>query len=289
MHLDWVVLDRLAMVVALGLGVGLAVAQLVGLTPLAFDAAAYYWATPGDLYRYGWYFTGHEHAAYLYSPAFADALIPLRILPERVFTALWQLGLVAALVATIRGWAVVVLLVGFVGVLLDVPLVTIPLGDIAHGNIHVLLGAVSVFGLRYPALWSFALLSKITPAVGLVWFVARREWRNLAIALAVTGVITLASFAYSPRDWFAWATLLLDNTSTQFPLWVLPIPLFVRLPMAGALVWWGARTDRPWVVPLAVGFAIPMPYLSMAAVMICVLGARRTPQLHRSRSREAGC
>ncbi len=46
-------LERLLMVAALGLGVGLAVAQLVGLTPLAFDAAAYYSATPGDLYRDG--------------------------------------------------------------------------------------------------------------------------------------------------------------------------------------------------------------------------------------------
>lgn len=193
-----------------------------------------------------------------------------------MFTALWQLGLVAALVVTIRGWAVLVLLVGFIGVTLDIPLVTIPVADIAHGNIHVLLGAVAVFGLRYPALWSFALLSKITPGIGLIWFVARREWRSLAIGLAVTSAITLASFVYSPRDWFAWATLLRDSTTMQVPLWVLPIPLFVRLPIAAAFVWWGAKTNRPWVVPVAVGFAIPMPYVSMAAVMICALGARRT-------------
>lgn len=267
-QLDWV---TLSMVATIGIGIAFAVSQIAGTTPLAADADAYWAAQPGELYRYGWYFSGHEHVAFSYSPAFADALIPFRALPARVFAGLWQLGLFVALAVTIRGWAFPVVVAGIVSLFLPIPFVGAVLSDIAHGNVHVLLGAVAVFGLRYPGLWAFALLSKLTPGVGLVWFLARREWRNLAIALAVTAAIALASFIYDPGDWFAWVGFLADSTSVKFPLWVVPVPLFVRLPMSAALIWWGARTDRRWVVPVAVGWAIPMPYPTMLATMAAAL------------------
>lgn len=275
----------MSMVAALGFGIAFAVAQVAGFTPLAYDAGAYWAAEPGRLYEFGWYFTGHEHAAFLYSPAFADALIPFRIMPERVFTGLWQLGLFAVLIGTIRGFALPVLLAGVVSIAWPIPIAGQIMSDIAMGNIHILLGAVAVFGLRWPALWSFALLSKATPGVGLVWFVARREWRNLAIALAVTGVIALASFVFQPQDWFAWIGLL-GAPAPDFPLWVVPLPLWVRVPLSAALIWWGARTDRAWTVPIAVGFAIPMPYGTMVATMICALAYARLdspPQSFRTR------
>ena len=145
------------------------------------------------------------------------------------------------------------------------------LSDIALGNIHLLLGAVAVFGLRWPALWSVALLSKVTPGIGLVWFVARREWRNLAIALGATALVAALSFAYRPADWTDWIDFLIANRDHQFPLWTIPVPLAVRLVMSAALLWWGGRTDRAWVVPIAVGWAIPVPYWTMLAVMVFAL------------------
>jgi hypothetical protein len=258
-------------VAALGIGIALAIAQIAGRTPLAFDAGAYWAATPGSLYQPDWGVASGQ-AAFLYSPAFADILAPFRLLPERVFTGLWQLGLVAVLVATIRGWALLALVaaVPFLAFGVGQPLAIVA-SDIAHGNIHVLLGAVAVFGLRWPALWSVALLSKVTPGVGLVWFVARREWRNLGIALGVTAAIAAVSFAFQPGDWFDWAAFLGSNVEHQFGFWVIPVALPVRLVMSAALTWWGARTDRPWVLPLAVGWAIPVPYLSMLATMVCAL------------------
>ena len=51
------------------------------------------------------------------------------------------------------------------------------------GNIHLLLAAAIVIGFRYPVTWSFVLLTKVTPGVGLLWFAVRREWRSLAIAV----------------------------------------------------------------------------------------------------------
>ncbi len=254
-----------ATVATLGIGMAFALAQLVGITPMAYDAQAYWAAKPGELYRAGW--ESHEYAPFLYSPAFADALEPFRPLPDRVFTALWQLGVFIVLALVLRGWSLVLVLAGLVAVVLPIPLISVVLSDIAHGNVQILLGAVAVLGLRYPALWSFALLSKVTPGIGLLWFVARGEWRNVAIAIAVTGAIALASFLYIPGDWFAWAEFLRESVSVVFPTWVVPVPLPIRLVTGAALIVWGARTDRPWVLPIACGWVIPMPYLSMLATM----------------------
>lgn len=260
---------RLAIVATLGIGVAFAIAQMFGLTPLAFDAAAYWAATPGSLYKTGW--EGREYAAFLYSPAFADALAPLRLLPVQVFTGLWQLGLFVTLAVVLRVWSLPLVAAGLLWFAVPIPLLGVVMADIAHGNLQILLGAVAVLGLRYPALWSFALLSKVTPGIGLLWFVARGEWRHLAVALAATGAITLASFVYIPGDWFAWAAFLQESTSTVFPQWVVPVPLGIRLATGAALIVWGARTDRPWVLPIACGWVIPMPYLSMLATMAFAL------------------
>jgi hypothetical protein len=262
---------RASTAAALGIGIALALAQVSGRTPLAFDAGAYWAATPGALYQADW---GAEsgRAAFLYSPAFADVLTPLRLLPERVFTGLWQLALVAMLAATIGGWSLYALLAAVPFLAFGIgPALAFVASDIAHGNIHVLLGAVAVFGVRWPALWSVVLLSKVTPGVGLLWFVARREWRNLAIALGVTAAIAGASFIYRPSDWSDWIGFLLANSGHEPGYWTVPIPLPIRLVMSAALTWWGGKTNRPWALPIAIGWAIPMGYGAMAATMVCAL------------------
>ena len=128
-----------------------------------------------------------------------------------------------------------------------------------------------MFGLRWPALWAFPLLTKVTPGIGILWFLARREWRNLAIAVGATVVIAAVSFAYPPSDWFDWIAFLAANVDHEYPFWIIPVSLPVRLAMSAILTWWGAVTDRPWVLPLAVGWAIPVPYLTMAATMVAAL------------------
>lgn len=250
---------------ALGLGLALAGSQLAGLTPLAQDAYVYHRvAASGELYTVTWASGG---GPYQYSPAFAHALMPLGSLPLRLFTALWQLGLVTVLVATVGGWALP--LVGL-GYLTTWPVISLVASDIAMGNIQVLLGAVAVFGLRWPGLWAFALLSKVTPGIGLVWFLARGEWRRLAIALGVSAGCAGASFLLLPGDWFAWAAYLTEDDPGAYPLWTVPVPLWGRLATGAALVWWGGRTNRPWVVPLAVGWCIPLAYPTMVATMAAV-------------------
>ncbi len=276
-------LGHLATIATIGIGIGFAVAQLTHLTPFAFDAGAYWAATPGDLYPTGWAGKG-QYGAFMYSPAFADALAPFRLLPERVFTALWQLGLFVVLAVLLRGWSFLLVVAGLLSLVVPIPIAGLALGEIAHGNIHILFGAIAILGLRYPALWSVVLLSKVTPGIGLLWFLARREWRNLAIALGVTGIIVFASFVYDPGDWFDWTSLLMASADHKFAQWVVPISLPVRLAMSAIIVVWGARTDRPWVLPIAVGWAIPMPYPSLLVTMAFALYYVRRPRAGRPTS-----
>jgi hypothetical protein len=68
-----------------------------------------------------------------------------------------------------------------------------PIADeITLGNIHAFMGLAVIAGLRWPGFWAFMLLTKVTPGVGLLWFVFRREWRSLAIAIGVTAAIATA-------------------------------------------------------------------------------------------------
>ncbi len=67
--------------------------------------------------------------------------------------------------------------------------------ELYHGNVHLLMAAAIVLGFRYPVGWSFLLLTKVTPGVGLIWFAVRREWRPLLIALGFTGALVAVSVA----------------------------------------------------------------------------------------------
>jgi hypothetical protein len=122
--------------------------------------------------------------------------------------------------------------------------------------------------MRYPAAWAFVLLTKVTPGVGLVWFVARREWRSLAIALGATAVVVAVSALFGPHHWPAWIESLVGNARQQWPYPLFPVPLWIRLIAAGLLIAWGARTDRPWTLIVGSGFAIPTLWPANLAMLI---------------------
>jgi Glycosyltransferase family 87 len=221
-------------------------ASLTEMLGRPVDAWCYYRAAPGAPY---W----QTDFAFLYSPAAAQALVPLHVLSFEAFVALVraaELGVAFALAGPLLPF-----------VILWPPLVT----EVNAANINLLIVGVAVWGLRRPALWSFVLLTKVTPGVGLVWFAVRREWRNLAIALGVTGAIATVSFAYAPRLWFDWVAFMATlSPSDGAPLWT-------RVVAAAALVAWGARTDRPWTVVVAVTIATPRLYLQTPAMLIGLL------------------
>jgi hypothetical protein len=222
------------------------------------DAYCYWFPPLSDPYiRSDW----TDPIAYVYSPAFLQAIAPLKALPWQPFMAVWTALLMGAVyVLTGRRWFVV-------GVVLAVM-------ELAGGNIHLLLAAAIVLGFRWPATWSLVLLTKVTPGIGLLWFVVRGEWRNLAIALGATAAIVAVSFVILPSAWFQWVDLLTRIAGRDGTWAAVPIPFIVRLPLAIALVVWGARTNRRWTVPVAGMLALPALWYGGLTMLLAVIALR---------------
>jgi hypothetical protein len=222
------------------------------------DAHAY-WAAPLND-GYGAARAGGADA-YLYAPAFAQVLAPFKAMPWPVFAGLWLLFMAVCLVAIVGTWAV---LVAFI------PPVLI---ELQAGNIHLPLALAIGLGLRYPATWAFVLLTKPTLGIGLLWFVVRREWRQLAIALGSTAVVAAASFVLAPAAWGEWIQALIANAGHPISpdySGVIHIPLLIRLPIAAVTVIWGARTDRPWTIAVATTLALPILWINGLAVLLAL-------------------
>lgn len=234
----------------------LVVALVLGLVQTGVDAHAYWAADPLDPYAG---VRPAEQDAYFYAPVFTQLLGPLHLLPWPWFIGLWTLLLTAALVWQAGLWT------GFV--LLLVPV----FAELTVGNIHLLLGAAIVAGFRWPWLWSLPLLTKVTPGVGLLWFAVRREWRSLGIALGATAVLAGISFAAAPGQWFRWLEVL--SAASRAPDWVfiVPIPVGVRLVPAVLLVVWGARGGHRWTVPVASMLALPILWVNGLAMLVAVI------------------
>jgi len=232
-------------------------ARLLAISPWAdphVDMHAYWATRDGFDYLQA---TPGEVGAFLYSPAFAQALAPLTALPWPVFAALWTAILIAVLY-WLSGRATLL-----VGILPPVAL------SIGIGQVDLLIAAVVVAGFRYPAAWALPLLTKVTPGVGLVWFFVRRDWRSLWLASAATLGVVAVSMAIDPAGWAGWLDMLRRGHAplADAGLFV-DLPLWVRFPVAAGIVAWGARTDRRWTV--AVGTCLAMPTLWATSFTILV-------------------
>lgn len=244
---------RLLIALVVALGAGYAVAQAAGVVPEAFDAKAYWLASQSDPYARS---TVGQGYAYLYSPAFIQAFAPFQLLPWPAFTAAWTILMVLALAWTAGPWALPLLAI--------LPVFS----AITIGNIEFFLAAAVVAGFRYPASWAFVLLTKASMGVGLVWFAVRREWRSLAIALGATAGVAAISVALAPALWSQWLEVLTRNQTPVVTIWTLPGPLWLRMVVGAAIVVVGARTSRPWTVPIGASIALPVAWGSLWAIMI---------------------
>lgn len=226
-----------------------------------YDSHAYWLTHAGIRYASG----PGSHDAYLYSPAFAQAIRPLTLLPWPAFALLWSLCAATAYIWLLRA--------------VDRPwrfaLLALCAGDIVYGNVWWLFAIVVTFGLRRPALWVFPLLLKVTPAVGLIWFAVRREWRNLFVALSLAVSVVAVSVALAPHAWVAWFTLLRSPHSLGAVDAVVPPP--VRLVAAFALTVWAARGDRSGLLPVALWLAAPVFSINGIAILVTIprLASRR--------------
>jgi len=193
-------------------------------------------------------------AAFHYAPVIAWAFLPMSWLSFD--GAVIVVTAVNLIVVTIFGRrSAPILLLAFPPVLLE----------LVNGNIHLLLALAIWAGLRWPAAWAFVFLTKVTPGVGVFWFVGRREWRNLAIALGATLGIAAIGTIIAPGQWMDWIRSLVISTGQQIP--TAAGPLIVRAPAAVAVAWFAGRTDRAWLVPVACTVAMPTPWIQSTAIL----------------------
>jgi len=205
--------------------------------------------------------------AFTYPPPAALFFAVLGRLPFEVFEAIWTLLIGLALLWLAGPWSLLVVLIPVVA------------SDLYLGNIHILLAAAIVAGFRRPGLWAFATLTKPTVGVALLWFLVRREWRPLAIALGLTAAIVAVSIVVDGSLWPQWISTLTRASGAGSELGgPLAIPLLIRVPAAVVLVAWGAWTDRKWTMPVGATIAMPVLFIAVFSVLAALVAIDR-PEL----------
>lgn len=236
------------------------------IAPPAVNDAVGWWNDPlpntyvGEHYASG--------VGFYFSPPIAFAFYPLTLLPWPVFSAVWTGIMLTALGVLAGRYAALWIFVPFVW------------WEISASNVALLIALAVVVGMRWPAAWSFVLLTKMTPGVGLLWFVVRREWTPLLVALATTLGIAALTFVLAPTLWFQWGTLMAATVGESGPgYFTVPIPLVARLVVACLVVTWGALTDRPWTVVLAAVLGTPVLWLNALAGLVGVVPLLADPKV----------
>lgn len=261
-------------------GVVFSVGQVIGRVSPPIDFLMYWNAIQGGLhYPDRW---ADQTLLYVYPPPLAQALQAVAILGQPLLMFLWQMSLWGCFVYLARwaAWPLILLGMAHVAGLAPSPSGEV-LGYVMLGNVQLMVAATVVIGLRHPAAWAAVFLTKIGPGVGIIWFGARREWRALALSLAATGAVVAVSCIIAPSDWLGWWAFVQRNTDMYSGMPMTPIAFPIRLAMSALLVVWGARTNRPWTVPIAAGWSIPALYVwSFLPVWLGVIAlSGRTPGL----------
>jgi hypothetical protein len=216
-----------------------------------FDFYAYWSVDPANPYA-----VAEGFGAFHYTPPLVWLAGPLRLVPWPAAYWIWFGLLLVVLVWLARDWALA---------WLAFPPVA---SELFHGNIHLLIAAALVLSIRMPAAYSFLALSKVSPGIVAIWWLVRREWRQLAVALGVAGVVAALSVAAAPDLWLQW----LRHVATQSPeaANLVPLPVLVRLPFAALVVLVAARTNRAWLLAPAVVLALPLLWVHGLAVLVAI-------------------
>lgn len=231
--------------------------QLTSSGTAPVDARWYWAADPNNLYPHPELLEGN---GYNYSPAFELVVGWGRLVSFEVFSAIWRALLAATLV-----W--------LAGPLTLLVLFTFPVAsELNAGNIQLLLAAAVVLGFRGPgwaATWSFVLLTKVTPGVGLLWFALRRQWQALGFALGATGVVVGVAFVLWPDRWFDWLRLM--TAGSPGPVAPFYLPFLPRLVVATAIVIVAALRGWKWPIVVAACLALPQFYTISPSMLVGVI------------------
>jgi hypothetical protein len=230
-----------------------------------YDFFAYWSVNPADPYA-----VKEGFGAFHYAPPLVWLVGPLKVVPWPAAYWLWFGFLCVILVWLARDWALAWL--AFPPVVFE----------LYHGNIHLLIGAALVLMLRRPPAFLFLALSKVSPGIVALWWIVRREWRPLAIALGASAAVIAVSFAVAPALWWEYLTHI-SSEANQAPN-LIAIPLVVRLPIAAAIAIVAARLDRPWLLAPAAVLALPLLWIHGLAVLVAVTPLVRMQRAARLRS-----
>jgi hypothetical protein len=140
--------------------------------------------------------------------------------------------------------------------------------DVWAGNINLLLAVGAVIGMTWPAAWAGLALTKVTPGVGALWLGFRGRWPEFALAVIVTAAAAALSFVIAPTLWGDWLAIIFNEVPPPPYATSFPVPLVIRLPVAVALLWVAARTDRPWLVPVACMVALPVIWFNGLSMLV---------------------
>ena len=194
----------------------------------------------GDARNY-WLGDAYSSPDYRYSPAFYWLTAPLRALPWELFLIVWTAAHLVAL-AWLGPWTIL-----------------LAFDDVVRGNINTFLALAVVLAVRGHAwTWASVILTKVTPGVGILYHVGRREWRQLLVAAGTT--LALVVVTWPSGMWPDWIDSLQAATANYQTIDVLaPLPL--RLGVGALLCLASAR----WIWLLPVGMLVALPGLWPAA------------------------
>ncbi len=82
------------------------------------------------------------------------------------------------------------------------------------------------------------------------------------------------SFLVWSDAWLEWGEVLTRVAGRDGTWAAVPIPFLVRLPLAVALVVWGAWTERRWTVPVAGMLALPALWYGGLSMLLAVIALR---------------
>jgi hypothetical protein len=207
---------------------------------LGYDSHAYWSAVQDMDHLYD--ASALSRDAYLYSPLFAQAIWPLGRLPWPAFGVVWALMQAGLFVWLLRPLPPPWFAPAFIA--------TIP--EILTGNIYALMASALVLGTTRGAPWIFLALTKVTPGlVGLTWLAAARRWRALAEGVVVGVVLVGVSYLASPSSWQDWVRFLASGTGGPASRAGVPWVTVGLLVVGLTVTVFAAVRRRGWLLPVA--------------------------------------
>jgi alpha-1,2-mannosyltransferase len=166
--------------------------------------------------------------AYFYPPPLAQVLAPFTaFVPDAVYVAAWTaLLLVCLWWLAGRQVLVALALVAFIPVAVE----------LWYRNIHLVLAVLIVLGLRRSSAWlAVAAAIKGAPALGLVYFLFARRYRDALVMGAVGSAMLVISVVISPEAWRQFLDVIVADAAGVGAS-IIPIPFAVRAIVAFGLI-----------------------------------------------------